>query len=93
MAAEWDPAKAEANLRKHGVRFAHAITALEDEHAVSIREERFDEERWITIGVDSLGRLLVVVHTWRGEQARLISARFATPREHRQYQRSYEKGI
>jgi uncharacterized DUF497 family protein len=74
MAAEWDPAKAKANLRKHGVRFADAVTALEDGHAISIREERFDEERWITIGMDSLARLLVVVYKWRGEQARLISA-------------------
>ena len=47
-----------------------------------------DEERWITIGRDALGSLLVVVYTWRKESVRLISARFATPREKRQYEES-----
>jgi hypothetical protein len=51
--AEWDPAKARSNLRKHRVRFADAVTALEDARAISIRDERDDEERWITIGMDS----------------------------------------
>lgn len=93
MAVEWDPAKARANLRKHGVRFADAVTALEDEYAISVREERSGEERWITIGMDPLARLLVVVYTWRSERARLIPARLATPREHRQYEEGYEEGI
>jgi uncharacterized protein len=66
MAPEWDPAKAKANLRKHGVRFADAVTALEDERALSIREESSNEERWIAIGMDSRARLVVVVYTWRG---------------------------
>jgi uncharacterized protein len=78
MEAEWDPAKARANLGKHGVRFADAVTALEDEGAISVREERVGEERWISIGMDSLGRILVVVYTWREERIRLISARPAT---------------
>jgi uncharacterized DUF497 family protein len=85
MAVEWDPAKARSNLRKHGIRFADAVSALEDEGAISVRDEREDEERWITIGMDSLARILVVVYTWRDEQMRLISARLATPREGRQY--------
>jgi uncharacterized DUF497 family protein len=80
MVPEWDPAKARANLRKHGVRFADAVTALEDERAISVRDEREDEERWTTIGMDPLARVLVVVYTWRGDQIRLISARLATPR-------------
>ena len=75
MAVEWDPAKAAANLRKHGVRFADAVTALEDANAISVRDQREDEERWITIGMDSLARILVVIYTWRDEQIRLISAR------------------
>jgi uncharacterized DUF497 family protein len=45
-----------------------------------------DEERWITLGLDGLRRLLVVVHTWRGERIRLISARRATRREKSQYE-------
>jgi uncharacterized DUF497 family protein len=86
MAAQWDPAKARANLRKHGVRFADAVTALEDERAISIRDESEDEDRWITIGMDSLARIPVVVYTWREGQIRLISARPATNRESREYE-------
>ncbi len=67
MEAEWEPAKARANLRKHGVRFADAVTALEDARAISVRDEAQDEERWISIGMDSVGRILVVVYTWRDE--------------------------
>ena len=89
MEAEWDPAKARANLHKHGVRFAAAVTALEDVRAISIRDEHEDEECWISIGMDSLGRILVIVYTWREELVRLISARTATRREARQY----EEGI
>jgi uncharacterized DUF497 family protein len=93
MAVEWDPVKARSNLRKHGIRFADAATALEDERAISVRDEREAEERWITIGMDGLARLLVVVYTWRDEEVRLISARAATPRERRQYEESYEERI
>jgi hypothetical protein len=89
METEWDPAKARANLSKHRVRFADAATALEDTGAISVCDEGKDEERWISIGMDSLGRILVVVYTWRDERARLISARPATRREARQY----EQGI
>ena len=89
MEAEWDRAKTHANLRKHGVHFADAVTALEDARAISVREEWLDEERWISIGMDSLGRIPVVVYTWRDERVRLISARPATHREARQY----EEGI
>ena len=45
-----------------------------------------EEERWVTMGLDALGRVLVVVYTWRGESARLISARKATARERRRYE-------
>jgi uncharacterized DUF497 family protein len=87
--AEWDPAKARANFRKHGVRFADAVTALEDAGAISVRDHGVDDERWVSIGMDSLARILVVVYTWRDERVRLISARPATRREARQY----EEGI
>jgi uncharacterized DUF497 family protein len=66
------PAKARANLRKHRVRFADAVAALEDTRAISLRDEGADEERWISVGMDSLGRVLVVVYTWREERVRLI---------------------
>ena len=87
MAYEWDAAKARQNLRKHGVDFADAVTVLEDEAALTIRDPFSEQEqRWITLGMDALGRLLVVVYTWRGDRIRLISARLATPRERRQYE-------
>jgi uncharacterized DUF497 family protein len=86
MTAEWDPAKAKSIFRKHGIRFADAVSALEDQRAISIRDEDEREERWITIRMDSLGHILLVVYTWRDENLRLISARPATPRECRQYE-------
>jgi uncharacterized DUF497 family protein len=87
--SEWDPAKARANFAKHGVRFADAVIALEDDSALTIRDLSSEgEERWVTMGLDASGRLLVVVYTWRGERVRLISARQATPHERRQYEDS-----
>ena len=86
MELEWDPRKAIANLRKHGVDFADAGTVLHDEQAITIPDESSDaEDRFITPGMDALGRVLVVVYTWRGDRPRLISARKATPRERRHY--------
>src|SRR6266849_1897731 len=88
---EWDPRKARLNARKHGVYFADAVAVLEDERALTMRDPSSDEEeRWITVGVDAFGRAIVVVYTWRGERARLISARKATPRERRLYEETDE---
>ena len=87
MELEWDPRKAIANRRKHGVDFADAGTVLHDEQAITIRDESSDaEDRFVTLGMDALGRVLVVVYTWRGDRARLMSARKATPRERRHYE-------
>ena len=86
MDLEWDARKAAANLRKHGVDFADAATVLDDEHAVTVTDDHIQEERSVTIGMDALGRLLVVVYTWRGDRIRLISARYTTSRERRQYE-------
>ncbi len=83
---QWDPVKARANFRSHGIRFADAVTALEDAGAISVRDDGEAEERWVTIGMDSLARVLVVVYTWRGEDVRMISARPATPSERQQYE-------
>jgi uncharacterized DUF497 family protein len=83
---EWDSRKAAANLRKHGVDFADAATVLNDELSLTISDDESDEERFVTVGMDALGRVLLVVYTWRGERPRLISARKATPRERRQYE-------
>ena len=86
---EWDPRKAADNLRKHGVDFADAGTVLHDDRAITIRDAISDEEdRFVTLGMDALGRVLVVVYTWREDRPRLISARKATQLERRQYERA-----
>ncbi len=83
---EWDSRKAAANLKKHGVDFADAATVLYDDRAVTIREDWAGEERYVTIGMDALARILVVVYGWRGDRPRLISARSATRQEREQYE-------
>lgn len=83
---EFDPAKATANLRKHGVSFADAEQALRDPNAATIDDpDARNELRLVTLGMDALGRVLVVVHTPRGERTRLISARKASRKEREQY--------
>jgi hypothetical protein len=86
MVYQWDTDKAATNLSKHGIDFADAVSVFADHLAVTVSEERFDEERFITIGIDALGRVLVVVYTWRGNEIRLISARKATRTERKQYE-------
>jgi len=88
---EWDPAKALTNCVRHGVQFAEAAAVLEDELALTIRDPfSEDEERWITLGRNEAGRILVVIYAWRGDNVRLISARPATPREKNQYEEHHE---
>jgi uncharacterized DUF497 family protein len=82
---EWDPNKAAKNRRKHGVDFADAVLALEDERAITVEDDEHDERRFVTLGLDPQGRLLVVVHTWRAGTIRIISARRADRRERREY--------
>lgn len=81
---EFDPVKSLLNFRKHGVRFSDAELVLRDAHALTV-EDAFteDEQRFITMGMDGLGRILIVVHTHRGDRIRLISARKASPGEAR----------
>ena len=88
MDVEWDSRKAAANEAKHGVDFADAVHVLYDESALTVVDEHPLEERFVTIGTDALGRILLVVYTWRHETARIISARKATAREKAQYGRS-----
>jgi uncharacterized protein len=86
MKFEWDVLKADSNLKKHKVDFADAVTVLYDDSAITIREADSEEERYVTLGMDALGRLLVVVYTWRQNSIRIISARKAVPSEHRRYE-------
>ena len=86
MSFKFDPAKARINLRKHGVSFAHAEQALRDPMAHTIEDpDSMRERRFVTLGMDALGRVLVVVHTQRAERTRLISARKASRGEADRY--------
>ena len=83
---EYDPAKARANLAKHRVHFAEAEQALRDPLALTIEDpDAVGEARFVTLGMDATGRLLVVVHVERGGRLRLISARRASPSEAEPY--------
>jgi uncharacterized protein len=83
MEIEWDAAKAAANLKKHGVSFEEAATALLDPRALTQEDDSSTgEPRWVLIGMGAAARLLTVVYTLRAEERiRLISARKATRKE------------
>ena len=89
MIITWDPRKAEANRRKHGVGFREAATVLEDALSTTFPDldHSVGEERFVTIGRSRTGRTLVVAHTDRADdEVRIISARPATRRERRFYE-------
>lgn len=87
MHVTWDPEKAADNLRDHGVAFADAATVLDDPFAITIEDTEHDEQRFVTLGADLTGRLLVVVYAYAGVDAiRLISAREASRGERRRYE-------
>ena len=86
MAFGFDPAKARSNLQKHGISFAHAEQALRDPMALTMDDpDAHAEQRFVTLGMDALGRVLLVIHTQREEQTRLISARKASRGEAKNY--------
>jgi uncharacterized DUF497 family protein len=88
MADKWDPEKAAANLRDHRVDFADVMGVFEDPYALTREDpDAPGEQRFVTVGLDFLGRILVVVYTYRGERIRPISARRATRREREHYAR------
>lgn len=88
---EWDEEKDQNNQRRHGIFFADALSVFDDPSLLSIYDvgHSENEHRWITLGRNASGAVLVVVHTVRGEvpaeRIRIISARYATNREERQY--------
>jgi hypothetical protein len=84
---EWDPEKARANLRQHGIDLADAVAVFEDERGLTMRDllTAVDEQRYLTMGADTQGRILVVAYTWRGSRIRMFSARRAMPSERRHY--------
>jgi uncharacterized DUF497 family protein len=89
---EWDESKAETNLAKHGVSFSEASTVFEDalSRTISDPSHSAEEDRFIILGNSGLQRLLVVIHTYRENTIRIISARVATARERRDYESGTE---
>jgi uncharacterized DUF497 family protein len=80
------PTKAASNYAKHGVQFADAVGVFTDDLAMTIEDTSTNEERFKTLGMDFLGRILVVVYTYRGDSIRLISALEATARQRATYE-------
>jgi uncharacterized DUF497 family protein/predicted DNA binding CopG/RHH family protein len=89
MSYQWDDYKAATNLEKHGIDFADAVSVFLDDLSITVCDERFDEERFVTIGLDAFGRVLVVVYTCRSQETRIISARKATRPELTQYKEGW----
>ena len=89
MEFEWSPAKATANLKKHGVSFSEAATVFSDvlSMTASDPDRSTEEDRYITVGMSDRFRLLMVAHTERGERIRIISARELTRTEREAYER------
>lgn len=86
MNAEWTPAIARSNLAKHGISFADAETVFDDEFAISIPDLGLAaEDRFVAVGADALGRILVVSYTYRRNRIRIISPRRATQTERKDY--------
>ncbi|MDM8550384.1 BrnT family toxin [Desulfobacterales bacterium HSG2] len=90
---EWDPVKSKRNIRKRKISFQRAATIFRDPYMISLFDDEHsqEEDRWITIGRDSNGILLVVSHTFREADTslcyiRIISARKATKQERKQYE-------
>ena len=88
MRFEWDPAKAAENLARHGISFAEAATVFRDPLSATGADpdHSFDEERFVTFGASTNGRVLVVAHTDRGDTIRIISARPVTAAERKVYE-------
>lgn len=85
---EWDEAKARSNFRKHGVRFDESRAVFDDPYAITIADEHMNppEQRFVGIGLGALGRVLVVVYAYRGDNFRVISVRVAAPHERAAYE-------
>lgn len=84
---DWNKEKAQRNLGKHGISFDEAKTVFDDEMFITFVDDEHsdDEERYITLGLSSSGRLLMVAHADRGDTIRIISARKATKNEENFY--------
>ena len=90
---EWDPEKAIHNSHKHGVSFREAAMVFNDTLAITYYDDAhsYDEQRFVTLGISDVGRVLVVCHTLIGKYIRLISARKATRHERNFYEKESNK--
>jgi len=88
MKFEWDPRKADSNLNKHGVSFQEAASVFGDALSITYHDPDHSarEQRFITVGMSRSGRVLMVAHTDRGDNVRIISARKTTRKERRYYE-------
>ena len=88
MEFEWDPEKAAANAKKHGVEFGEAMTIFGDplEVTISDPDHSEDEQRFVSVGTSTAGRLLVVTYTERAGRTRIINAREASAQERKHYE-------
>ena len=88
--SDFDPKKNAANLKKHGVSLSEGDGVLNDPLALTVEDDSAEgEQRFVTIGMNVFGTLMVVVHTPRGEESRIISVRKPDPKE----RKNYEKGV
>jgi uncharacterized DUF497 family protein len=86
MKYKWDKSKAQKNIKKHGIDFADAVIALEDENGLTIEDNDAYEQRYKTLGMGSIHKILFVVHAEQDEDCiRIISARKADSKEIKQY--------
>ena len=92
MTFSWDDRKERENRRKHGISFEEAATVFGDPFSITIYDPLHsqDEDRFVILGMSNKNRLLVVIHTERGDKIRIISARKATKKERRQYESNEE---
>jgi uncharacterized DUF497 family protein len=89
---EWNPEKAQSNVKKHSITFDEASTVFADTLSLTIHDPLHseDEERYIIMGLSCRNRVLTVVHTERGDRIRIISARKATKKERFYYENQAE---
>jgi len=89
VSADFDPKKDAVNLKRHGVSLSEGDVVLNDPLALTVEDDSAEgEHRFVTIGMNLLGSLMVVVHTPRQDGARIISVRKADPKERRNYEKS-----
>ena len=93
MEFEWDPKKAAKNLRRHKVSFNEAATVFGDSLGTTVPDpdHSLAEDRYITVGMSSRRRLVMVAHTERGQRIRIISARELTRAEREAYEEETQK--